>query len=119
MNYKTQLLADEWKVRRLQIMIKGGFRCEDCKNPFPGGRGLEIHHCAYITGRKAWEYDDELLMPLCRACHQHRQQRQDAAMVQLGKAMRQMKTHELENAVWTFLVWTYLGPFSHLKEVCE
>ncbi|WP_165157407.1 HNH endonuclease [Parabacteroides sp. ZJ-118] len=31
---------------------------------------LDVHHKAYIVNRKAWEYEDDNLMTLCRACHE-------------------------------------------------
>lgn len=116
MTYLEQLQDPRWKTRRRQIIIAGNFRCEDCSSPFPSGAGLEVHHCAYLTGRLAWEYPDELLMPLCARCHEWRQGRQDAAFVQFGKAMRQMSRSELDDAVWTFLAHEYLQPFGFGRE---
>lgn len=30
---------------------------------------LQVHHKHYIIGRKAWEYEDEVLVTLCQDCH--------------------------------------------------
>lgn len=35
---------------------------------------LNIHHKYYITGKYAWEYNDEALITLCRKCHQYEHQ---------------------------------------------
>lgn len=31
---------------------------------------LDIHHKSYIVYHKAWEYEDDNLITLCRACHE-------------------------------------------------
>lgn len=31
---------------------------------------LHVHHCYYISGRKPWEYEDALLITLCKKCHE-------------------------------------------------
>lgn len=38
---------------------------KDVKLPF-----LDVHHKLYIVNRKAWEYEDDNLISLCRACHE-------------------------------------------------
>ena len=30
---------------------------------------LVVHHTTYITGHLPWQYDNELLITLCKDCH--------------------------------------------------
>lgn len=62
-----------------------------------------MHHTAYITGRKAWDYPGELLMCICSECHPIRQSREDAFRVAIGRITRFMKPEHLEEEVWRIL----------------
>jgi hypothetical protein len=63
---------------------------------------LEVHHCAYIPGALPWEHGDDLLMAVCRECHEARQRVEDSARVMLGKMFRQMTVEEIEKQLWEF-----------------
>lgn len=97
--YKKDLEDGRWIERRNQIFAIALNKCEDC-----GTRNaLHIHHCAYITGAKPWEYDASLLMSVCRKCHKTRQSREDAIRVHLGKLFRVARPDELEEITWAVI----------------
>ncbi|HEY5745010.1 MAG TPA: hypothetical protein VIU12_02945 [Chryseolinea sp.] len=56
-----------WQRRRLEIMQRDGFACNDCGEE---KKTLNVHHRYYVKGRKLWEYPDFSLVTLCRECHQ-------------------------------------------------
>ncbi len=95
--YNVKLRDPRWQARRMEIIRKAGFRCEDCGRVSPW---FEVHHCCYIRGREPWEYDDELLMALCHDCHQFRQGREEALHIVLGMVTRHTRIAELEGQVW-------------------
>ena len=64
--YKEQLNSNEWKILSKRIKEKNNWECENCQC---SERQLHVHHIKYIQGRKAWEYNDNLLMCLCDDCH--------------------------------------------------
>jgi len=59
----------EWQRRRLEIMQKADFTCEDCRS---SDKTLNVHHGYYERDRKPWEYPDEALHCLCEDCHEQR-----------------------------------------------
>ena len=67
MNYQEQLKQPEWYRKRLSILLCARFKCEFCGHDNPNQ--LIVHHKRYINGKKAWEYDREDLMCLCKECH--------------------------------------------------
>lgn len=69
MRYKDQLRTSAWLRLKFEIMSRDNFVCQKCLcDNFE--RQLEVHHLAYIKGKKAWEYIDYMLVTLCRDCHQ-------------------------------------------------
>ena len=69
MKYKDQLKTSAWLRRKFDILQRDNYVCSNClKDNFESQ--LEVHHLCYIKGKKAWEYQDYMLVTLCRECHQ-------------------------------------------------
>jgi len=100
MNYSDKLKDPRWQKRRLQILEAAHWRCEDCR---AREKTLEVHHCGYIRGFEPWEYDGELLMALCSACHVRRQEREDALRVSIAKVTRALPFHTLDDTAWNLI----------------
>ena len=103
MTYTEQLQDPRWKARALEIKEAADWRCEDCyRHAKDLESPLEVHHCFYVTWMMLWDYPNELLICVCRECHEFRQQREQAAHIQFAKAMRQMRPAQLDDACWSF-----------------
>lgn len=65
-SYWKLLKHPEWQKKRLLIMDRAGFECEEC-----GVKDvtLNVHHTYYKKGAKPWEYEDSSLRCLCEDCH--------------------------------------------------
>lgn len=66
-NYATLLRDPRWQRRRLEMLEKAGFKCEQCDCACIE---LHVHHKKYIAGRNPWEYSDSELIVLCKDCHE-------------------------------------------------
>ena len=66
-NYNELLKHPKWQRRRLEIMSRADFKCEDCGND---EEMLHVHHLSYNHLKKPWEYDDKELRCLCNSCHE-------------------------------------------------
>ncbi len=64
--YWEMLRDPRWQEKRLRIMGRAGFTCEECGDKTTT---LNVHHRYYAKGRKPWEYEDESLACLCEPCH--------------------------------------------------
>ena len=64
--YHELLKDSQWQKKRLEIMEKSNFSCRNCGDE---KATLHIHHGAYISGLKPWEYPDRMLHCLCESCH--------------------------------------------------
>lgn len=57
-----------WQQKRLEIMERDKWTCQSC-----GESGedvtLNVHHAYYESGKKPWEYPEEILTTLCEDCH--------------------------------------------------
>ena len=68
-SYYKQLDSQEWKQKRLSILKRDDFRCRICGKEESLDTHLNVHHRYYLFTKKAWEYDDNALITLCRHCH--------------------------------------------------
>lgn len=67
MAYSDRLKDPRWQKKRLEILNRAGFMCENCgaKN-----KTLHVHHGYYERGLDPWEYADDTLWCLCEECHE-------------------------------------------------
>lgn len=64
--WKDQYRNPLWQKRRLEVMQYRDFTCQVCGDT---SETLNVHHKAYIKGRKVWEYENDQLECLCETCH--------------------------------------------------
>lgn len=62
--YANKLKDPRWQRRRLEVMSRADFKCEECSND---RMELHIHHLRYQGD--PWEARDEDLRCLCSSCH--------------------------------------------------
>lgn len=65
--YAEKLRDPRWQKRRLEILDKAKFHCLNCDST---DKELHVHHLLYERGKDPWEYEDKLLLPLCKDCHE-------------------------------------------------
>lgn len=69
--YRSLLNEDLWYQCRKKILRRDGYACRNCGS----SEQLQVHHIQYHvyvdTGlwKDPWDYDDKLLVTLCRKCH--------------------------------------------------
>ncbi len=66
-SYEEQLRNPQWEEKRELIIKRDNHRCKMCGKYGPS---LSVHHRYYLYKHKAWEYNDEVLVTLCRKCHE-------------------------------------------------
>ncbi len=66
LKYHEQLQHPYWQRKRLEIMERDGFTCTVCKST---KNTLTVHHLCYLPETHIWEYDNELMVTLCKKCH--------------------------------------------------
>jgi hypothetical protein len=102
-----ELLRDpRWQKRRLEIMNRAAFMCEECGD---GASALNVHHRIYRKGAAPWEYPDPELICICETCHQAEHLVRDgiaSAMAQLSGARLQELLGFAEGLVARDLVFT-------------
>ncbi len=69
MPYWQQLQDSRWQRKRLEVLQRANFTCENCQTVSDGER-LEVHHKFYEKGRLAWEYELNAFSCLCEVCHE-------------------------------------------------
>jgi hypothetical protein len=66
MTYAEQLKSPKWQKKRLEILERDNFTCTSCGDK---EKQLHVHHGAYLSKLKVWDYDHSMLHTLCYDCH--------------------------------------------------
>jgi hypothetical protein len=66
MTYSEKLTDPRWQKRRLEIMQRDDFACQEGDSK---EKTLNVHHLYYVSGRDPWNYPSVALVTLCRECH--------------------------------------------------
>lgn len=64
--YREYFKDPRWQKKRLEILNRDEFMCQRC---YGTETELHIHHRLYKQNKKPWEYDNDLLLTLCKDCH--------------------------------------------------
>lgn len=64
--YYEKLKDPRWQKKRLEVMQRDCFACRQCGDKTST---LNVHHMLYRKNAEPWDYDPDLLITLCEACH--------------------------------------------------
>lgn len=92
-DYWKKLQDPRWQRVRLKVMERDGFKCRDCEGT---SETLHVHHCHYVKGGP-WETPMELLLTLCRDCHENRQMAEDGAKRDVARFLAGRSVYEIES----------------------
>jgi len=67
--YYEKLKDPRWQRKRLEVMERADFKCQDCGE---NEHTLNVHHRYYIAKREPWQYPDWCFLCLCKKCHEIR-----------------------------------------------
>lgn len=65
-SYKEKLLDPRWQKKRLGILNRDDFECQNCHDR---KETLHVHHTGYLPETEPWEHPDDMLITLCAGCH--------------------------------------------------
>jgi hypothetical protein len=82
MTYSEKLKDPRWQRRRLEILSKCDFACENCQTK---SEQLHVHHRMYSRGKMPWEYEDWAFNVVCEECHSSLQDQMESAHEVLAK----------------------------------
>lgn len=66
-DYSEKLKDPRWQKKRLEIMQRDSFTCQQC---YDKKSTLCVHRKHYLKGKELWEYPNRLLITLCESCHE-------------------------------------------------
>lgn len=66
LNYYEQLQHPSWIQKKNEIMERDGYKCRICGSEI---HKLDVHHLCYLPDLLAWEYDNELMVTVCKKHH--------------------------------------------------
>lgn len=66
LSYYEQLTHPLWIIKAFEIQTRDNFTCVICGSTL---HKLEVHHLCYLPDLLLWEYDDELMVTVCKKHH--------------------------------------------------
>lgn len=66
-SYREKLLDPRWQKKRLGILSRDNFTCQQCAST---EKTLHVHHHGYCQNLDPWDYPDAALLTLCWECHE-------------------------------------------------
>ena len=66
MTYSEQIKHPKWQKKRLEILERDKFTCQNCEAK---NDTLHVHHYIYRKNMKLWEYRNCDLITFCEDCH--------------------------------------------------
>lgn len=90
MTYAEKLKDPRWQKKRLEILNRDEFTCQECGSK---EKTLHVHHTHYIKNKNPWEYDNRSLVTLCWDCHRN------IDILYMSSIMEMLKT--LKTKGWT------------------
>ena len=67
MTYQEQLKSPKWQKKRLEILERDEYTCQNCGET---ENELHVHHLFYLRNLKIYEYPDKFYITLCKDCHE-------------------------------------------------
>jgi len=80
--YFEKLKDPRWQRKRLEILSRDDFQCQNCKSR---EKTLNVHHIFYANGKDPWDISNHALVTLCEECHLERSSAQDQLLLSTGK----------------------------------
>ena len=77
LSYKDQLKDRRWQFKKTKILLRDNNECQNknCEHRNDTSVLIDVHHLDYILDTMAWDYPDDMLICLCRKCHESEQLR--------------------------------------------
>ncbi len=97
MTYKQKLRDPRWQKKRLEVLQRANWKCEECGSP---DDSLQVHHSHYYRCLEPWDCPLELLSALCEIHHVQRQNIEDSLKGEVMKALRGVPVERLKKVFW-------------------
>ena len=68
--YKEKLSDRRWQKKRNSILERDEYKCQSTSCNSGDKSLLHVHHLAYLGDLEPWEYPDDMLVTLCKTCHE-------------------------------------------------
>lgn len=92
LTYAEKLLNPKWQRKRLEILQRAEWRCQECQAE---DRTLHVHHIYYPACCEPWDVPGELLLALCDFHHRERQAVEAVIFVEVAKHLARLSVPEL------------------------
>jgi len=66
LSYYEQLNHPLWQYKRTEILERDNYTCVVCNSSL---HKIDVHHLCYFPDLLIWEYDNELMVTVCKKHH--------------------------------------------------
>lgn len=76
-SYKEKLSDKRWQIKKTAILDRDNWKCTNPKCKSDDTVQLQVHHLMYLGANDPWDYPDDMLITLCKYCHDAENGRED------------------------------------------
>lgn len=105
MSYSEKLKDPRWQRKRLEVLEKAQFKCEECGDD---KIELHVHHRWYSKGKSPWDVEPYQLICLCKECHA----KKEALLANIHRQISCFQNDSLALLNQTLLPACLVGPWS-------
>jgi hypothetical protein len=116
MTYSEKLKDPRWQRKRLEILQRDSFTCQDCGD---SESTLHVHHCLYIWGHDPWDYAPGELRTLCETCHSERGAVEHDVKLEFARLLAMLTTSEISSLMPDILVLREFGGPESGIAICD
>lgn len=113
MTYQEKLKDPRWQKKRLEILQRDNFTCENCGD---SETELHVHHRWYEKNTEIWDYPNEVFETLCVNCHNHYSAADKKNfIIEINETLKKLSTVELQNIAINFFI-NYRNPIINYRK---
>jgi 5-methylcytosine-specific restriction endonuclease McrA len=68
--YKEKLSDRRWQIKKSKILERDEYKCQSHNCESGENSQLQVHHLTYLGNLSPWDYPDDMLITLCKMCHE-------------------------------------------------
>lgn len=68
-SYKEKLSDKRWQLKKSKIFERDKYKCQSPNCKSDDTVQIQVHHLEYLGNLDPWEYPDDMLVTLCKFCH--------------------------------------------------
>lgn len=108
MTYQEQLKSPKWQKKRLEILNRDEFTCQNCGET---DSELHVHHLFYLRNIKVYDYPDKFYITLCKGCHENIHNETELVYREIVNHLHELSVHHIDTYIKALKVAVHISGY--------